>query len=162
METTTPQDATLALHHTIRHLGHMLHFGLDAHRNRNRILSLAARCPIPQNVLTEEIGIAPASMSEALAKLEAEGLVQRMPSEEDRRTFTVTVTEKGREHLEQSRRKDAEEIVGLYDCLSAEEQELLGQLLGRLEASWREKLPEESERRRKKGRTAPAAPPHNP
>ncbi|MDY5100854.1 MAG: MarR family winged helix-turn-helix transcriptional regulator [Oscillospiraceae bacterium] len=152
MENAHPQDVTLKLHHTIRSLGHMLHFGLDAHRNRNRILSMAAaHGSIPQNVLTEEIGIAPASMSEALAKLEAEGLVCRAPSEEDRRTFTVTITGQGRVHLEESRRRDEEEILRLYECLSAEERERLLELLGRLESFWREALPEDGENRRKKG-----------
>ena len=93
----------------------------------------------------------PASMSEALAKLEAEGLVCRAPSEEDRRTFTVTITGQGRVHLEESRRRDEEEILRLYECLSAEERERLLELLGRLESFWREALPEDGENRRKKG-----------
>lgn len=137
-------DTTEAIHHTFCTLSHKLYYGMDCHRNKYRILAIVAKDGvISQNRLTEIIGIAPASMSTALAKLEIENLVVRQPNKEDKRTYDVISTEKGKELVKcykEQRRTTSE----FYRCLTAEEQVEFLRILKKLEVSWQEQIKRDS------------------
>jgi DNA-binding MarR family transcriptional regulator len=58
--------------------------------------------------LAQEFGLTPATMSDAVASLEAKGLLTRKPSQADRRAQTLRLTVKGERHAEKlSRWSDA-------------------------------------------------------
>ena len=70
------------------------------------------------------------------AKLESAGLIQRTPSDTDRRTADITLTGEGRvraaEALEQRNRRHEE----MFSCLSAEEKAQLLSLLEKVTVDW--------------------------
>jgi DNA-binding MarR family transcriptional regulator len=58
--------------------------------------------------LAQEFGLTPATMSDAVASLEAKGLLTREPSQQDRRAQTLRLTVQGERHAEKlSRWSDA-------------------------------------------------------
>ena len=64
--------------------------------SQKRILMILKENPgITQRELTRHLGIQPGSASEVLGKLESAGLIRRTPSEIDRRTTDITLTEAG-------------------------------------------------------------------
>ena len=115
----------------LRELGGIGRHGFDGRGSQSRILTILKKDgPITQRQLTEQLGIQPGSASEVLGKLEAAGLILRTPSEEDRRTTTVLLTEAG-----QAKAGNAQESP-LFSCLTDEEQEQLLELLEKLNAAW--------------------------
>ena len=95
-----------------------------------------------QRELTERLGIQPGSASELVGKLERAGLVERTPSEQDRRTADVRLTEAGRARREQRAAAEERQRSGLFAALSDEEKQTLLSLLERLYADWSERAPE--------------------
>ena len=63
---------------------------------------------ITQKALTERLGIQPGSASEVIGKLEAAGMLYRVPSEDDRRTSDIVLTDAGRAAAEEAAAKAAE------------------------------------------------------
>ena len=85
-----------------------------------------------QRKLTERLGVQPASASEVLAKLETAGMIVRTPSEMDRRTVDVALTEAGAAHAGEA------SCRGLLDPLDAQERETLRVLLEKIaSAAWK-------------------------
>lgn len=117
---------------------------------------LTLRSPMPQKELAYMLGVRPQSLSELLGKLEAAGLVQRRRDDEDRRTVIVEITEDGR-----AATADTPEPDDPFDVLSDEEQEQLADMLHRVGASLREKLPERPQGGRS-GRGGFGGGPHGP
>ncbi|PWJ85028.1 DNA-binding MarR family transcriptional regulator [Pseudaminobacter salicylatoxidans] len=75
--------------------------GLGLTPAEGRTLSHAARAGVVrQNVLAERMGVEAMTLSAALDRLEAQGLVERQPDPTDRRAKLVHVTEKAGEMLE--------------------------------------------------------------
>ncbi|WP_314717159.1 MarR family transcriptional regulator [uncultured Actinomyces sp.] len=69
----------------------------DTTRGRGRVLAaLRMQSPIPTRELAFLLDIRQQSLNELLKKLEADGLVERRPSEEDRRVMVVHLTQAGR------------------------------------------------------------------
>ncbi|MBM6816286.1 MarR family transcriptional regulator [Olsenella uli] len=91
-----------------------------------------------QRDLQEASCITSASLSEVIAKLEAEGLVTRERSETDRRQLTVTLTEEGSARAREVIRTRAEFERAAFDCLSPEETARLASTLDRVAARWME------------------------
>ncbi|MGM9618460.1 MAG: MarR family winged helix-turn-helix transcriptional regulator [Oscillospiraceae bacterium] len=104
--------------------------------------------PVTQRALTERLGIQPGSASEVIAKLENAGLITRIPSETDRRTADVILTESGkataREAAEQRRRRHEE----MFSCLTGEEKTALLALLDKVHADWEQRYQDTGERER--------------
>jgi DNA-binding MarR family transcriptional regulator len=68
---------------------------------------------------------------ELLAKLEKSGYITRRPSEEDRRTMIVTLTEEGKAVADRPESGERE-LSGIFDCLSKEETGKFIEYLDRL------------------------------
>ena len=116
-------------------------------KSRVHIMTLIDRKPgITQKELAEEMGVQPASISELMMKLEGKGFVQREKDEQDRRNVKVQLTEEGRAALKQRE----EEKVDPFQALTAEEQDALKGLLGKLLADWEQRYPAERGKPEKK------------
>ena len=102
---------------------------------------LTLRSPMPQKELAYMLGVRPQSLSEVLGKLESAGFVERRRDDNDRRTFLVDITDKGRETA-----SDVPETDDPFDVLTAEEQDQFGDMLDRVAAAVREKFPDDSRR----------------
>lgn len=101
-----------------------------AYGYRKLLMCLAHGEEMPQLLLNEQANLTPATVSSAMAKLEAEGIVARRFDPADKRKYFVKLTEKGREHCDliQSRSRELGEIM--LEGVSKEEREQLGRLLG--------------------------------
>lgn len=122
--------------------GRLLSHCLGKRRGQGRILrTLCQRGEMPQKELQELLGIQAGSMSEIAAKLEDKGLIVRVRSEEDRRKVSLSITERGREWVDQGDeahilRRRAE----LFSALTPEEQGTLESLLDKLSNHWAQRL----------------------
>lgn len=100
-----------------------------------RLLECAAANPgVSSRELCELLDLRPSSLSEMLARAEAEGLLQRAADENDRRVQRVTLAEKGerlQREMEDARGRDAQKKAS---CLSEEEKQQFIGLCGRLSA----------------------------
>lgn len=107
----------------------------DAPRDhgRGRIMGiLGDRGPVCQSKLAEFLDIRPQSLSELISKMEADGLVKRQQSEEDRRQTIVSLTEEGSARVSafrESHRRHAEEFLA---PLTEEEKKTLCAILKKL------------------------------
>lgn len=129
------------------YFGYYLHMHLGGRNGKQHVLIelLAHDGRMTQRDLQEASCITSASLSEVIAKLEAEGLLARERSETDRRQLTVTLTEDGERRARElvlTRRRFEEQA---FDCLGPEETEQLHDMLERVAARWREL--EEQQRR---------------
>lgn len=105
---------------------------------QGRVLKLLRLKPeMTQKELCELMGVRPQSVGELLAKLENSGYVTRVPSETDRRSVVVRLTEKGRQAI-------SEETGGsdLFSALSPEKQQELLDTLRQVEASLSARMPD--------------------
>ena len=64
--------------------------------------------------------------------LEKQGLVERIPSRQDRRAIMISLTSKGKKLFEEIFPRHAEYVAGLASVLTSREQETLGELLKKL------------------------------
>lgn len=104
-----------------------------SHRGQENALSLLAEHPdMTQKELGDGLGITPASLSEVLTKLERKGYVLRVKDEEDRRFVRVRLTAEGEQALAALRCEPDDP----FSALTAQEQEALSQLLGKLLTDW--------------------------
>lgn len=124
----------------LRDLAHVIRSVSDGRESQKRILIILDEVgTITQQRLTERLGIQPGSASEVLSKLESAGLITRTPSQADRRTTDVQLTETGK--------MQAKEAVGqrqirheeMFSCLSQTERETLLSLLEKLNDDWEDR-----------------------
>ena len=118
----------------------------DSSRGQGRILAfLKMKDGVSTKDMSYVLGVRVSSLNEILSKLEKGGYIEREPSEEDKRVMLIKLTEKGRN---ESRAES--EPYGLFDCLTEEEQVILGGYFDRITAQLEEELaeadPEEFER----------------
>lgn len=113
-------------------------------RGQGRVLSiLKMMSKISQKELAYLLDMRQQSLSELLQKLERSGLITRIPSEEDKRVYVITLTERGKklsDHMGDME-NGADDV---FDCLSKEEQEKLREFLDRLADSLDRKMKAES------------------
>lgn len=115
--------------------GHYLYHRPYHGRGQGRILKmLSGQEEVTQKELQETLGIQAGSVSEIISKLEARGLVARERDDADKRRVLLRITEEGKKRAETD--FDEGKTEDLYGVLSAEEQETLKGLLGRLLESW--------------------------
>jgi DNA-binding MarR family transcriptional regulator len=79
------------------------------------------------------------SLMELLAKLEKSGYITRRPSEEDRRTMIVTLTEEGKAAAEKGESGETE-LDEIFNCLNEEETGKFTEYLDRLIAALEKEL----------------------
>lgn len=89
----------------------------NKNEGQGRVLALLKIQPeIATKDMSYLLGIKQQSLNEVLNRLEKNGLVERRPSETDKRVMIVHLTDKGR----QVEQKD-DEYEEIFDCLSSEE-----------------------------------------
>jgi MarR family 2-MHQ and catechol resistance regulon transcriptional repressor len=72
------------------------------------------------------------NMTVVVDNLEKEGLVERVPSKEDRRSILVRLTDKGEKLFNEIFAQHAQRVAKLASVLTEDEQEELGRLLKKL------------------------------
>lgn len=118
----------------MRRCGHYLAHRAGAVSSRERMLRLLAeRGEMPQADFVRLLDLRSASVSEQLGKLEAQGLVVRRRSEQDRRGVTIELSEQGRELAQAICGRDSE---GAFGALDEAERETLKALLEKLLSDW--------------------------
>lgn len=123
----------------IRALGHAARFHFDERGGQHRALELLRQDEaMTQRELTERLGIQPGSASELIGKLERAGLVTRTPSETDRRTADVRLTEAGLARRQEREEKEKSGGQALFAALDEQEKQTLLELLEKLHQSWRD------------------------
>ncbi|WP_461247737.1 MarR family winged helix-turn-helix transcriptional regulator [Treponema sp. R6D11] len=117
--------------------GHMFGGHLsDTTRGQGRILAmLKMHDGISTKDLSYLLGIRTSSLNESLSRLEKGGFIKREPSADDKRVMIIKITKAGKE-----KKQSGNEVSNVFDCLSAEEQEKLRDILGRLIVSMQEHM----------------------
>ena len=134
------QDINNKLIWKFRDIGHTLRHISEGKGSQQRILIMLNELgPISQNELTQQLGIQPGSASEVIIKLETAGYITRTPSEKDRRTTVVQLTEAGTAAAQQAAAMRAERHEQMFDSLDVGEKETLLSLLEKLNADWEQK-----------------------
>jgi DNA-binding MarR family transcriptional regulator len=106
---------------------HPMHFGM--------LQILEAEEPISQQELGKRAGVDPSTMVARMDVLDENGLVERTRSTEDRRTYEIRLSDKGREALEKLRGVAREHTTKIYGVLTAEQREALQEILLKLSAN---------------------------
>lgn len=90
---------------------------------------------INQRRLSDILNIRPTSLSETIKRLEEKGLIQRKPDENDKRTYVVSLTEKGDEEMERIRKSYASEHKEWLEVLTDEEVDKFFEILTKVSTS---------------------------
>lgn len=110
------------------------------HRGQARLLEiLLHKDGIAQKEIVDLLDIRPSSAGELVGKLEQQGLAQRREDPADRRIARVYLTEAGRTQAQAHQSRREERSNACFDGLSEAEQAQLGELLGKLASSLKEK-----------------------
>lgn len=88
--------------------------------------------PMPIGMLCRKQLVSGGNMTLVVDNLEQEGLVERVPSQDDHRKVVVQLTAKGRGVFKRTFARHAECITRLASVLTTEEQKTLSQLLKKL------------------------------
>lgn len=109
---------------------------LRIHRTQHRILMHLARCnTLPsQKDMAEHLKVTPAAVTGAIKKLEADGYVERTTGQ-DNRYYELSITEKGRELVNKSRKMFCEIDSLMFEGFSDEELNNYISCLERLQAN---------------------------
>lgn len=91
---------------------------------------------LPQQALLELLGIAPATLSEALGKLESRGMIVREKSDKDKRAAIVRLTESGSEQARKILSVDKAVAAEVFAPLDADERKALASALQKILDAW--------------------------
>lgn len=109
-------------------------FGLD--RGEFDVLATLRRSGRPYRMVPTELYdalmVASGSLTHRLGRLEKAGLVRRQRSDQDRRSLSVELTEKGRETVEAAFRADMSLELEALSAMTEDERENLARLLRKL------------------------------
>src|SRR5713226_5601493 len=94
--------------------------------------ALLHKGPLPVNTIGPIVDLTPGSISIAVDRLFAKGLVTRVESTEDRRVRIIALTQRGRELIVPAFRKHSGQMKRVFSELSAEELHCLEVALKRL------------------------------
>ncbi len=140
-------ESDLRLVGRLRECGHFLYYRMGKKSGQRRILvKILAQGSLTQRQLQEMMKLSSGAMSEILAKMEADGLITRAKSAEDRRQVEVTLTPYGRETATGLMEEDGQMAHQLFSCLSAQEKEQFTALLKKLVESWNAMVNEDGSR----------------
>lgn len=135
-ELRTTQGREEQLTSLLRLCGKFLYYHSRPGMQQGMVLKMLRDGPMTQKQIQDQLGTRPASVSELISKLEKKKLLSRQQSEMDRRKVLLTLTAKGRELSEHHTEYPA---TGLYAALTESEQDMLAQLLNKLQADWKER-----------------------
>ncbi len=125
----------------LRDIGHTMRHISEGKGSQKRVLIVLLESgPMTQRELTERLDIQPGSVSEVLGKLESAGLIGRTPSQRDRRTTDIVLTEQGEAMAREAYRRRKERHQRMFEVLSPQEKDTLLALLERVNADWDEKF----------------------
>lgn len=135
------QERELDLSHKIicqlRRAGQFTHYRMGGRVGRRRVLiELSARPGLLQRELQQRLNIQAGSLSELIAKMEADGVLTRNKSPDDGRNFVLSLTAVGWEQSRRVRDEYDRRVSEMMSCLSKSEQEQLHALLGTMLAHW--------------------------
>ena len=116
--------------------------GHAQHAQRHILAILDEREFMNQRDLMERLGVRSASLSELLGKLERSGHIVRERDEADRRNFVITPTEQGKAAAAGQDEEQRESAGALFEALSGEERQRLGELLIKIIVDMEEKFPD--------------------
>lgn len=121
----------------LRACGHFLHFNMGGKAGRKRVLATLLReGEISQRTLQDLLDIQSGSLSEILAKNEADGLLEKVKCGSDRRGYILRLTESGQALAKQVTACHEARVDKLLGCLSDDEQLALLAMLDKLTLHW--------------------------
>ena len=124
----------------LRDISHTMRSLYEGRGSQKRILIILHEVgKITQRALTERLGIQPGSASEVIAKLESAELITRTPSESDRRTADIQLSDKGRELASQAINQRRHRHEEMFSCLSEDEKTELLTLLEKINTDWEQR-----------------------
>lgn len=124
----------------LRDLSHVMRALYEGKGSQERILIVLKETgEITQSALTECLGIQPGSASEVFGKMEAAGLIIRIPSDIDRRTANIILTEKGIEFADNAANKRHRRHEDMFSCLSEYEKTELLSTLEKINSDWEQR-----------------------
>ena len=124
----------------LRDIGHTMRRISEGKGSQKRVLMiLQENGGMTQRELTAQLDIQPGSVSEVIGKLEAGGFLVRNPSETDRRTTNILLTEAGEAAAREAHAHRRERHQQMFACLSEEEKGVFLHLLEKLNADWDQK-----------------------
>lgn len=127
----------------LRDLSHVMRSLYEGKGSQKRILIVLDKTgKITQRDLTERLGIQPGSASEVIAKLESAGHIMRIPSETDRRTTDIELTETGKRAAAEAKEQRNKRHEEMLSCLSEEEKDMLLALLEKVNTDWEKRYQE--------------------
>lgn len=134
----TDENKRLIIH--LRDISHTMRFLYEGKGSQKQILILLNEAGhITQRQLTKRLGIQPGSVSEVMLKLESAGLILRTPSEIDRRTMDISLTEQGKAAAEEAAGLRKQRHEEMFSCLTVEEKTQLLRLLEKINNDWEER-----------------------
>lgn len=125
--------------HDLGFFGHFLHFTAGGRSGQKHVITYLSFHDghMSQRELQDRLEISSGALSEVLAKVEADGLIERTRSEADRRLQEVRLTERGHElALTYAEERGSFEDACL-SCFDEAEQAQLLTLLDRLVDHWK-------------------------
>ena len=115
----------------LRACGHFLHFNMGGKAGRKRVLATLLR-----EGEISQLDIQSGSLSEILAKIEADGLLEKVKCGSDRRGYILRLTESGQALAKQVTACHEARVDKLLGCLSDDEQLALLAMLDKLTLHW--------------------------
>lgn len=120
----------------MRACGHFLYHSGGERNGQVRILRILSKSEsISQKELQEILAIQPGSISEILSKMENRGLIKRERDEVDKRKIIVSITESGKNSLNNGEKNRHNQDK--FAVLTEEQKEELKKMLGMLLDSWK-------------------------
>lgn len=125
-------------------------FGLDrrTHRVLGRLRYQGPPYRLSAGQLAEGMGLSSGAMTNRLDRLEAAGLVRRLPDPDDRRGVLVEPTEAGHAAWDRATDTQARREALIASALSEEEKELIHSLLRRLMRAFPDEVRDHAKRRK--------------
>jgi len=93
------------------------------------LYELAHRDPVTAADLGRDLGLDAGYLSRLLKRFGAQGLIHRIPSEDDKRQFLLYLSDKGREAFEMLNRASATQVAAMLSGLAASDRERLVQAM---------------------------------
>ncbi len=112
----------------------------DLQKSQHRLLLVLSHLieessNVSQRDLAESLNVTPAAVAVTLKKLEKGGIVSKTTSETDNRYNELSITEKGRQIVKDSKKAFRSTDMQIFKDFTTEEMEQLLSFLGRMEAN---------------------------
>lgn len=135
-----------------RGISHTIMHNSEGNGSQSRILIiLLENKEVSQRALTKHLGIQPGSVSEVLKKLEDNGLINRLASEDDRRTSILSLTAEGEKAAKKALSHKDQLYNEMLEVLDEKDKQELLALLEKLNDDWDYKYHHKHKHKKKKG-----------